>query len=79
MLGFTARADMSAPLVPADGEIEEALWVSRAEVQAAFRNSQLRDADAVPTPIGGGAATMVLPGNSSIARVMLDAWAHAEP
>ncbi|HEV7978392.1 NAD(+) diphosphatase [Amycolatopsis sp.] len=79
MLGFTARADMSAPLVPADGEIEEALWVSRAEVQAAFRNSQFRDTEAVPTPIGGGTATMVLPGNSSIARVMLEAWAHATP
>jgi NAD+ diphosphatase len=78
MLGFTARADMSAPLIPAEGEIEEALWVSRAEVRAAFTNSQLRDADAVPTPIGGGAAAMVLPGNSSIARVMLEAWARAE-
>jgi NAD+ diphosphatase len=78
MLGFTARADMSAPLIPADGEIEEALWVSRAEVRAAFANSRLRDAAAVPTPIGGGAATMVLPGNSSIARVMLDAWSRAD-
>jgi NAD+ diphosphatase len=79
MLGFTARADMSAPLIPAEGEIEEALWVSRDEVRAAFANSRLRDAEAVPTPIGGGASTMVLPGNSSIARVMLEAWSRAEP
>jgi NAD+ diphosphatase len=81
MLGFTARADMSATLVPAEGEIEEALWVSRAEVRAAFANSEVRDADGelVPTPIAGGTRTMILPGNSSIARVMLDAWAHAEP
>jgi NAD+ diphosphatase len=78
MLGYTARADLSAPLTPAEGEIEEALWVSRAEVVAAFANSQFRDSGAVPTSIGGGAATMVLPGNSSIARVMLDAWARAD-
>ncbi|GAB2981641.1 NAD(+) diphosphatase [Amycolatopsis acidiphila] len=72
MLGFAARADASRPLRPADGEIEEALWVSRADVRAAFAN------EGGPTPIGDGAATMMLPGNSSIARVMLEAWAHAE-
>ncbi|HKS43782.1 MAG TPA: NAD(+) diphosphatase [Amycolatopsis sp.] len=72
MLGFTARADASRPLTPADGEIEEALWVSRAEVSAAF------EADGEPVPIAGGASTMILPGNSSIARVMLEAWAYAE-
>lgn len=79
MLGFTASADRSAPLRPADGEIEQALWVSRAEVRAAFENSRLREAGAVPTPIAGGAANLVLPGNSSIARVMLKAWATARP
>ncbi|OZM75195.1 NADH pyrophosphatase [Amycolatopsis antarctica] len=79
MLGFTARADRCAPLTPADDEIEEAFWVSRAEVRAAFANSRLREPGAVPTPIAGGAAGLVLPGNSSIARVMLDAWARAEP
>jgi NAD+ diphosphatase len=78
MLGFTARADPSVPLVPADGEIEEALWVTREEVRAAFRNSQLRNEGAVPTPIAGGAAEIILPGNSSIARVMLKAWADAD-
>lgn len=79
MLGFAARADRSAPIRPARGEIEEAHWVSRAEVRAAFQDSQTRDPDAKPTPIGGGAANMVLPGNSSIARVMLESWASAEP
>ncbi|GAA4549446.1 NAD(+) diphosphatase [Amycolatopsis samaneae] len=78
MLGFAARADRSAPLTPADGEIEEALWVSRDEVRAAFANSQTRNAGAVPTPIAGGKAQLILPGNSSIARVMLAAWAEAE-
>lgn len=72
MLGFAARADASLPLSPADGEIEEALWVSRADVQAAFANGGR------PTPIGDGEATMMLPGNSSIARVMLEAWAQTE-
>jgi NAD+ diphosphatase len=72
MLGFTARADASLPLHPADGEIEEALWVARADVRAAFEN------DGAPTPIGDSGATMVLPGNSSIARVMLEGWAYAE-
>ncbi|MGY6655915.1 NAD(+) diphosphatase [Amycolatopsis sp. TRM77291] len=75
MLGFTARADISSTIVPAEGEIEEAFWVSREEVRAAFANSQLRNAGAVPTPIAGGTRQLVLPGNSSIARVMLAAWA----
>ncbi|MFI5612352.1 NAD(+) diphosphatase [Amycolatopsis sp. NPDC051903] len=74
MLGFTARASRSQPLVPADGEIEEALWVSRAELREAFRNSGTD----VSTPIADGAAQILLPGNSSIARVMLKAWADAE-
>lgn len=79
MLGFTARADAGATLRPADGEIAEAYWVSRAEVRAAFANSRLRDdPTAAASPIGGGAASMFLPGNSSIARVMLEAWAEAE-
>jgi NAD+ diphosphatase len=78
MLGFTARADRAAPLVPADGEIEEALWVSRAEVRTAFQNSAARGEGSKPTPIANGAAEIILPGNSSIARVMLKAWADAE-
>ncbi|MBK1788980.1 NAD(+) diphosphatase [Prauserella cavernicola] len=64
MLGFAARADVDAPLYPADGEIEEAKWVRRAEVRAAF---------------AGENPDLLLPGNSSIAHVMLRAWARAEP
>jgi NAD+ diphosphatase len=78
MLGFAAKADPAQPLRPADGEIEQALWVSREELRTAFENSRA-GGTAQPTPIGDGAATMILPGNSSIARVMLEAWAHAEP
>lgn len=72
MLGFTARADASRPVTPADGEIEEARWVPRADVRAAFASR----GEAVPLTGGG---TMMLPGASSIARIMLEAWAYAEP
>ncbi|TQJ04934.1 NAD(+) diphosphatase [Amycolatopsis cihanbeyliensis] len=78
MLGFVARADPAAPLLPADGEIESALWATREELRETFANSQTRSGNAVPTPIGGGAGRMLLPGNSSIARVMLEAWTLAE-
>ncbi|MFC4004339.1 NAD(+) diphosphatase [Prauserella oleivorans] len=63
MLGFTARADAGAQLRPADGEIEEARWCSRAELRAAF---------------AGTSDTLMLPGSTSIAYVMLKAWAQAE-
>lgn len=63
MLGFAARADRDAVLAPADGEIEEAWWVSRGEVRAAF---------------AGEHPNLMLPGNASIAHVMLRAWAAAE-
>ncbi|SNR90475.1 NAD+ diphosphatase [Haloechinothrix alba] len=61
MLGFAARADGSCPLQPADGEIEDAQWFSRERVRAAF----------------DGDDPLRLPGNSSIARVMLRDWARA--
>jgi NAD+ diphosphatase len=47
-------------------------------VRAAFANSSVRGEGSKPTPIAGGAAEIILPGNSSIARVMLKAWADAE-
>lgn len=80
MLGFTARADAGVAPRPADGEIAEAYWVSRAEVREAIASSNRReDTSAAASPIAGGAASMLLPGNSSIARVMLEAWAAADP
>ncbi|NIH82341.1 NAD(+) diphosphatase [Amycolatopsis viridis] len=72
MLGFTAKADPARPLVPADGEIETAMWVPRADVRAAF------EAGGRPVPILDGAGELILPGNASIARVMLEAWAYAD-
>lgn len=64
MIGFAARADRSAPVKPADGEIEEARWVSRSDVRAAL--------DA-----GGEIAGLILPGPTSIARHMISGWAAA--
>jgi NAD+ diphosphatase len=66
MIGFTAVADRSAPLTLADGEIEEAHWVSRDRVRAAVA-------------AGGAVDGFGLPGGISIARAMVEAWAAAEP
>jgi NAD+ diphosphatase len=65
MLGFTAVADRSAPLHPADGEIAEARWVSRATVRDLLAN-------------GGVSDDLALPGGVSIARHMLEAWAESD-
>ncbi|WP_020496272.1 NAD(+) diphosphatase [Sciscionella marina] len=65
MLGFTAVADRSAPLRPADGEIAEARWVSRDALRAAIE---------APGEVVDG---LVMPGNSSIAASMLRSWAQA--
>ncbi|WP_091675488.1 NAD(+) diphosphatase [Amycolatopsis marina] len=73
MLGFAARADASAPLRPADGEIEEANWYSRAEVRAALAADEIHEPGFEAEP-----GALLLPGNSSIAKVMLNAWAAAE-
>lgn len=62
MIGFAARADRAAPVRPADGEIEEARWVPRAEVQAALA-------------AGGDVDGLRLPGPTSIARQMIAGWA----
>lgn len=63
MLGFAARTASGAALTPADGEIEEARWFSRADVRAAF---------------AGEHDELMLPGTTSIASVMLRSWAAAE-
>ncbi|MCA1225132.1 NAD(+) diphosphatase [Saccharopolyspora sp. 6M] len=63
MLGFAAIADPAVPLRPADGEIEEARWVSRADVQAAMRTED------------GIIPGLRLPPSVSIAHRMLKGWA----
>ncbi|MGH3880559.1 MAG: NAD(+) diphosphatase [Actinophytocola sp.] len=65
MVGFAAVAPAGAPLTPADGEIEEARWVSRANLREALA-------------AGGEMAGLKLPGPTSIARMMLAGWAAAD-
>ncbi|ALG06756.1 NAD(+) diphosphatase [Kibdelosporangium phytohabitans] len=64
MLGFAASADASQPTRLADGEIEEAYWVSR---------DVLREAIAAERE--GREFWLGLPGPTSIARRMLESWA----
>lgn len=64
MIGFAAVGDRHAPLTPADGEIEEAHWVSRARVLEAVE-------------AGGAVDGFGLPGGISIARQMVESWAYA--
>ena len=66
MVGFRAVADADAPLRPAEGEIAEAMWVSRAEVRQALAAGDWAGAEGSP---------LLLPGGVSIARAMLEAWA----
>ena len=66
MIGFAASADSSAPVTPAEGEIEEAFWLDRADIRAALAAEDAgRD-----HPLG-------LAGPPSIARRMLESWADA--
>ena len=64
MVGFHAVADPEVPLNPADGEIAEAMWVTRAELRAALARGDW-----------GAEAALLLPGRVSIARSMLESWA----
>ncbi|MEV0052277.1 NAD(+) diphosphatase [Saccharopolyspora shandongensis] len=63
MLGFAAIADPSAPLIPADGEIEDARWVHRDTVRAALESE------------GGAVDGLRLPPGVSIAYRMIKGWA----
>jgi NAD+ diphosphatase len=63
MVGFAARADAGAALAPAEGEIEDAQWVSRDRVRKALAE---------------GDPDLRLPGGTSIANVMIRAWAEAD-
>ncbi|MGI5127724.1 NAD(+) diphosphatase [Pseudonocardia sp. CA-107938] len=67
MIGFHAVADPEAPLLPADGEIAEAMWLTRTEVQEALAAGDW----------AASGARLLLPGSISIARSMLESWAAA--
>lgn len=84
MVGFAARADPAAPLVPRDGEIEDPRWVDRATVRALLA----RGVDWVTPaddPVSGGdrvaaavpTQDLALPGSVSIAYRMIQSWAEA--
>ncbi|WP_218601846.1 NAD(+) diphosphatase [Pseudonocardia abyssalis] len=66
MVGFQAVADPTAPLVPADGEIAEAFWATRADVRTALAAGDWSARTDAP---------FLMPGKVSIARSMLEAWA----
>lgn len=67
MVAFHAVADPSAPLHPADGEIAEAMWITRAQLQEALAAGDWSASE----------AKLLLPGKVSIARAMLESWAAA--
>ncbi|SFM93784.1 NAD+ diphosphatase [Pseudonocardia ammonioxydans] len=77
MVGFHAIADPDALLRPQDGEIADALWVTRTQLRAALARGDWagrddgRDAHESTDPV------VLLPGKVSIARTMLDSWAAA--
>ncbi len=69
MVAFHAVADPDVPLVLADGEIAEAMWVTRVELRRALARGDWSGA-AEP-----GERLLLLPGRVSIARAMVDSWA----
>ena len=75
MLGFAAVADPAQPLAFTDGEIVEAHWFTRDEVQRALAAG----AWAAPTGATSGSAEqqpLLLPGSISIARTIIESWAQ---
>lgn len=64
MIGFEAVADPAEPLRPAEGEIAEAKWVSRADVRKAIEEP-------------GSVPGLGLAGGASIAFRMLQSWSGA--
>lgn len=69
MIGFQAVADPDVPLRPAEGEIAEAMWVTRSDLRRALARG---DWSGRGEP---GERVFLLPGAVSIARSMLESWA----
>jgi NAD+ diphosphatase len=63
MLGFRARCDGDAEPRPVDGELEEARWFTRAELQQA-------------ATWGARGAGLQLPSSVSIAALLIHGWLH---
>ncbi|MGN7131976.1 NAD(+) diphosphatase [Rhodococcoides corynebacterioides] len=65
MIGFAAQADPDAALAFTDGEIAEARWFHRSDVEAALAAGDWAASTSAP---------LLLPGSISIARAMLESW-----
>ena len=74
MVGFAARADPAAPLLPREGEIESAQWVDRATIRELLSSPD--DGWSGGDVIGDDIA-MMLPGRVSIAHRMIKGWAES--
>jgi len=87
MIGFAARTEPGAPLLPRPGEIEEAHWFDRAAVRRMIAAESATEGgadrwlaapkDALAPSDGaaqGSAFEVILPGPVSIARRMIEGW-----
>jgi NAD+ diphosphatase len=82
MVGFAARAEPGAELLPRAGEIEEARWFDRAAVRQMIAAESATEGGGdrwLAAHSDGGAAQgsafeVVLPGSVSIARRMIEGW-----
>jgi NAD+ diphosphatase len=74
MVGFAARADSLAPLLPREGEIESAQWVDRATIRELLSNP---DDGWSGGEVTGDDVAMMLPGRVSIAHRMIQGWAES--
>jgi len=74
MVGFAARADPAAPLLPREGEIESAHWIDRATIRELLANP---DDGWSGGDVIGGSVGMMLPGRVSIAHRMIQGWAES--
>ncbi|MGI9161406.1 MAG: NAD(+) diphosphatase [Mycobacterium sp.] len=68
MIGFHALGDPEQPFAFRDGEIAEAEWFTRDEVRAALE---------VGDWSSDSESRLLLPGSISIAREIVESWAHA--
>ncbi len=78
MIGFAARADPDAPIVPADGEIESAGWYHRDDLARLLAAGGVA-ADLPADERGPLPADFAVPDEVSIARRMIEGWVARGP
>ena len=69
MVGFHALGDPEQPFTYTDGEIAEAAWFTRTEVQAALEEGDWTSEST---------SKLLLPGSISIAREIIESWAYRD-